>query len=49
MTCVEMDEVWVGKNFNLSLIKTLQLNLILESKKKKEESYKVNSLMLKEE
>lgn len=48
MTCVEMDEVWVGKNFNLSLIKTLQLNLILESKKK-EESYKVNSLMLKEE
>lgn len=46
--CVEMDEVWVGKNFNLSLIKTLQLNLILESKKK-EESYKVNSLMLKEE
>lgn len=39
--CVEMDEVWVGKNFNLSLIKTLQLNLILESKKKKKNHIKL--------
>lgn len=33
---------------DLSLIKTLQLNLILELKKKKEESYKLNSSTLKE-
>lgn len=34
---------------DLSLIKTLQLNLILELKKKKEKSYKLNSSTLKEE